>query len=149
MLRKTFSFQMPLPPTMNDIIQVARQHKFAANAQKKKWGGITQKAIEKERNGEDISFVDCEPYIHFSWMFSNKKRDRDNIEAARKFILDGMISAGLLKDDSFDAIADLSRDFAIGADNVLVTISTHPIIKWEFVDYPEDVMPEEYAGLVL
>lgn len=116
--------------------------------QKSKWDGIVVKAIKKEREAcGSIDFLEGKPFVHFSWIFSNPRRDRDNIEAGRKFILDGMILSGLIKDDSFASLSAVTSDFALGSDCVLVTVSERPIVEQKFVDYGD--MPEEYEGLVL
>ena len=38
--------------------------------------------------------------IEFVWVEGNRRRDLDNIAAATKFVLDGIVEAGILPDDS-------------------------------------------------
>lgn len=45
--------------------------------------------------------------IHFEFWFKDRRRhDPDNYAACAKFILDGIVKAGILKDDSFQYIPE-------------------------------------------
>lgn len=53
--------------------------------------------------------------VRFSWYIRNKKKDLDNITFAKKYILDGMVEAGVLKGDGqkyINFISDIK--FVIG-----------------------------------
>ena len=52
--------------------------------------------------------------IRFTWYEKNKRRDPDNISAAgKKPILDGLVEAGVLKDDGWSVIQGLEDRFII------------------------------------
>ena len=62
--------------------------------------------------------------IHFHWVERNRRRDPDNIRAAAKFILDGLMEARVIEDDGWDEIAELSDTFEVDVSpRVVVTIS--------------------------
>ena len=42
-----------------------------------------------------------ESWIGFTWIEPDKRRDMDNISAGKKYILDALVSLGVLKDDSW------------------------------------------------
>lgn len=53
--------------------------------------------------------------VRFSWYIRNKKKDLDNITFAKKYILDGMVEAGVLKGDGQKYINFISDvKFVIG-----------------------------------
>lgn len=51
--------------------------------------------------------------VNFTWYCPNKKRDHDNICFAKKFILDALVSGGILKNDSWECVNAFSDRFEI------------------------------------
>lgn len=52
--------------------------------------------------------------VHFLWVEKDKRRDPDNVSSAgRKFILDGLVKAGVLPGDGWAAIESWSDSFAV------------------------------------
>ena len=51
--------------------------------------------------------------LHFLWLEPSKRRDKDNIAFAKKFILDAMVESGLLGGDGWKHIGQLRDDFAV------------------------------------
>ena len=49
---------------------------------------------------------------HVLWVEQNRKRDLDNIAFGKKFIQDGMVKAGIIKNDSHTYIKGFSDSFA-------------------------------------
>ena len=49
--------------------------------------------------------------IHFHWVEDNKRRDLDNICAAKKFILDAMVKYDRLSDDNRKCVVSFSDTF--------------------------------------
>lgn len=52
-------------------------------------------------------------YITMIWRCKNKRKDPDNIAFAKKFILDGMVQAKVIPDDSFKYIAGFKDVFHV------------------------------------
>lgn len=48
---------------------------------------------------------------HFTWIEENKRRDLDNISFAKKFILDALVTAGVLKDDNRKIVTNFTDNF--------------------------------------
>lgn len=67
--------------------------------------------------------------LHFTWYMKNKRKDLDNIAFAKKFVLDGMVEAGILYDDSFKWVKGFTDSFVVDKDNprVEVEIETHTV----------------------
>jgi len=49
--------------------------------------------------------------VYCLWVEPNSRRDPDNVFAARKFILDGLVHAGVIHDDSRKYVKGLSDEF--------------------------------------
>lgn len=44
--------------------------------------------------------------ITFVWHLKNKRKDLDNVAFAKKFILDGLVKAGTLKNDNLNNVIE-------------------------------------------
>lgn len=51
--------------------------------------------------------------VAFKWCEPNNKRDVDNISVGQKFILDGLVKAGILENDSQKFVVGLEHSFAV------------------------------------
>lgn len=61
--------------------------------------------------------------LRFDWYAGDKKTDKDNIAFQRKFIFDGFIKSGLLKNDGWKQIGNWEDYFYIDKENPRVEIS--------------------------
>lgn len=61
--------------------------------------------------------------IHFTWHEKTRRRDKDNVAAGKKFILDAMQRAGKLVNDNNKYIAGFTDRFTYGGDyGVTITV---------------------------
>lgn len=106
-------------PTLNDYTDTARGNKYASAADKRMltdlvtWEAKSQhlKPAKKARIG-------------FLWRETNRMRDPDNIAFAKKYILDGLVKAGVLQGDGWKHVTGFTDDFELGDENeVTVTIT--------------------------
>jgi len=87
---------------MNDIVGSNRTNKFIGAKLKKEW---TDK-IAWEVKAQKVKAFKNPVYIEFRWFEPNKRRDPDNfIGGGRKLILDGLVMAGVLKNDGWKNVA--------------------------------------------
>lgn len=61
--------------------------------------------------------------VHFNWYCRNMKIDPDNIAAAKKFILDGLQTAGVMENDGWKQIRGFTDDFHIDKENPRVEVT--------------------------
>lgn len=63
-------------------------------------------------------------YIRYTWVEENKKRDKDNIASAKKYVQDALVQAGVLKNDGWNNIVGFEDRFEIDKEKpgVLVEI---------------------------
>jgi len=87
--------------TLNQYIDKERGNRFAAAKIKK---DETERAMYAMRGCEAARIYPVR--IMFSWYTADLRTDTDNISFAQKFILDAMVKAGILENDS--------RRFVIG-----------------------------------
>lgn len=95
-----------------------------------RFGGGKIKKMETERAYYDcrnqlISTIPKSEYpIHivFNWYCRDKRKDIDNVAFAKKFILDGMVMAGILENDSRKFLTGFSDEFFIDSKNPRVIV---------------------------
>jgi Holliday junction resolvase RusA-like endonuclease len=60
--------------------------------------------------------------VAITWVEPNMRRDPDNITAAQKFILDGLVRAGIIKDDSQKYVNSIIHRFKVDKRNPRVEV---------------------------
>jgi len=95
--------------TLNEYIKAERSNKYiAANIKRRITDNVTYIALERKINLSDIKHD-----IIFTWFKPNNKIDHDNISFAKKFILDGLVNAKVIKSDSPKYIGNFQDIFDI------------------------------------
>lgn len=60
--------------------------------------------------------------IVFRWIEPNRRRDKDNISFAKKFILDSLQEMGIIKNDGWDEIISFRDEFYLDRKNPRVEV---------------------------
>ena len=94
---------------LNTYINAERSNKYAAAAIKERDTNTAWLYSKRQKNENSNGRY----RITFHWYCKDKRKDPDNIAFARKFILDGMVKAGVLKNDGWNNVASLSDEFYI------------------------------------
>lgn len=107
---RTEKLSMPeLPPTLNEIIGVARRNHFASAALKKRWHKKIIPFAQK------VNPIHGNIYMECVWIVKNRRRDPDNICAATKYIFDVLVQCGKIDDDSMKVIqSPVVNHFVVG-----------------------------------
>lgn len=58
----------------------------------------------------------------FTWYCKNKRKDKDNIMFAQKFVFDGLQEAGILKNDGWGEIGDILHKFYVDKENPRIEV---------------------------
>src|SRR5688572_27215658 len=97
----TFKYQGRMP-ALNDYIKANRGKggKFFGNQTKK---FLTNDMAEQIKKQSPIKFTGL-VVVEFHWVEINKMRDPDNFVFAKKFVLDGLVLAGVLPNDGWNNI---------------------------------------------
>lgn len=93
---------------LNEYTKANRSNKYQGNQAKQKEQAYIIWKIREQLGNTRIE----KPVIgHFTWIEENKKRDLDNICFAKKFILDALVQAGVLKDDNRKIVTNFTDRF--------------------------------------
>lgn len=93
---------------LNEYTRINRKNKYEGNKTKQNEQDYIMWCIKEQLGNLKID----KPVIgHFIWVEENKKRDLDNICFAKKFILDALVNAGVLKDDNRKIVTNFTDSF--------------------------------------
>ena len=93
------------PPTLNELNNIH----YRVRAKKKEYWS---KLIEKECIAQQIKPMNKVSVTFEFYLPDKRRRDLDNLGFAAKFVLDGLVNAGILVDDSYREVSELR--FVIG-----------------------------------
>jgi Holliday junction resolvase RusA-like endonuclease len=111
-----------LPPTMNDMIADARSSRYKSSSVKKHW---TDRIAEVVRGNTPYT---GKVWIEWCWYVKNFSRDADNIAASSKYIMDGIVEAGVIVDDNLRIIQSpvIHYYYPSDTDYFMLTIDDKP-----------------------
>lgn len=106
-------------PDFNTIVDKSKQHWAAYSQMKKENTNLVHMIAQNYL--EPMTKVD----LHFKWLCTSRRKDKDNIIAGQKFIIDGLVKAGILENDGWKQIGKLTHEFDVDKENprVLVEIT--------------------------
>lgn len=101
-----------LLPGLNEYIEAERSYKgkYKAAAMKKQAENVIGFMVKTQLRG--VSF-DRPVVIRYLWIEPNRRRDKDNIAFAKKFIQDSLVHNGVLVNDGWKQIEHFTDDFAV------------------------------------
>lgn len=118
-------------PGLNDYINAERKNKYAAAQMKNRYQGVVMTYIKK-------CLGDWKPrtpvWMHYTWYEKDRRRDKDNVVFARKFIQDALVKAGTIPNDGWNEIE--------GFDDLVLVDKENPRIEVEIVEYVEQTQPK-------
>lgn len=101
-------FEIPLKlPSLNEYVDMCRESRYGANTFKRTLEAAIICHIRKAR----VRPVTSPVRVRFVWYEATRKRDKDNVSFAKKFILDALQKAGILPKDDNRYIAGFSDEF--------------------------------------
>lgn len=96
-------------PSLNDYVDAERRNRFAAAKMKRR-------ETERARAAAAASGIPAftgRVTVRFLWVEPNRRRDLDNVAFAKKFVLDGMVAAGVIEGDGQSHVVGLADLFEI------------------------------------
>lgn len=105
-------------PDLNQIIEASKQHWAKYHAFKKRYTdyvALVARTQLKPVRDYPIS-------VEIVWHCQDKRKDPDNIAHAKKYILDGLVEAGLLEGDGWKHISELHDRFFQDKENPRIEI---------------------------
>ena len=112
---------------LNNYVRIERGNKFAgANIKQEEtnrvWVECKQRQIPSQKKGV---------FLVFRRYAKDRRKDKDNVAFAKKFILDGLVLAKVLKSDGWDFINGFLDVFYLDPENTRVEI--------DFYDDPDEI----------
>ena len=106
-------------PGLNEYILAERTSRYRAAEIKRDTEYLIGLAARQQLRGARFR----KPVVmHYTWMEPNRKRDKDNIAFAKKFIQDALVRTGVLENDGWDQIAGFEDEFKVDARNPRVEV---------------------------
>lgn len=102
---------------LNEYTKYNRTNKYAGAGAKKKEQQYIIWCIKEQLGSLKIE----RPVIgNFTWVEENKRRDLDNICFAKKFILDALVEAEVLKDDNRRIVTNFRDNFEYAKESKVI-----------------------------
>jgi len=99
-----------------------------------KWGGASVKKAETERCAwacKKLPVITKKVDVIIDWYVPSKREDKDNIIFAKKFLLDGLVEAGKLKNDGWSEIGAFTEDVLIDKQNPRIEVSLREVTEYK------------------
>jgi len=112
-------------PGLNDYDKAARSHRQLGAAMKKEYTELVKLLSIKGRYEKKLELVTSPVIITFHWRERDARRDPDNIVFAKKFVLDGLVTGGVLPNDNQKVIRGFTEAWEVvgsWGEGVMVTI---------------------------
>lgn len=93
-------------PDMNEIIKVSKSHHMRYSSMKKQYTELITWIAKGKGKFKKID-------LEITWYCKNKRKDKDNISAGIKFILDGLVEAGVIENDGWKQVNDFIHKFRV------------------------------------
>ena len=123
--KKTYKYVIDAQlPTLNEYLAAERRkykgrrggYTTGGNEMKHKWQTYITVCIRKSLRG--VTIREFQVDIHYDIYEPNKKRDKDNVLAVlQKYNQDALVKTGVLKNDGWNEIRNLSANFYIDKKN--------------------------------
>lgn len=110
-------------PGLNEYIEACRANKYAGAEMKQQAEEIIRWEVKRQLRHKVFTAV----MLKFSWYEPNRKRDKDNIAFAKKFILDAMQAAGTLAGDGWGQVVGFRDEFNVDKLNPRVEIEIEAV----------------------
>ena len=111
-------------PSLNEVLRLAKSH-WSRYAKLKKEHTLS---VALEAKVQGLKPVIGMVRVTFYWYEPNRKRDPDNVRHGAKDALDGLVEAGILKDDSARYVPEIRDHFLHDKDHPRVEVEITELI---------------------
>lgn len=105
-------------PGLNEYIKSVANNRYGGGKMKKEYTELAYCHAREQKLTARTKPV----HITFKWFMENKRKDLDNVCFAKKFILDGLVMAGVLYNDTQEWVTGFTDEFAIDRVNPRVEV---------------------------
>jgi Holliday junction resolvase RusA-like endonuclease len=104
---------------LNTYIQSERGNRYSAGKLKK----VETQRVAWEIKSQRVPKIEIYPVrLWIGWYSKDNRKDIDNVRFSVKFILDGMVEAGILKGDGRKFVCDITDSYFIDKQNPRVEV---------------------------
>nr|DAY28116.1 MAG TPA: Endodeoxyribonuclease RusA [Caudoviricetes sp.] len=116
---------LPRLPGLNEYISAERSNKHAAAGMKRQCEREIRLCIRAQWKGK-VRFQ--RPVaMRYLWVEKNKRRDKDNIAFAKKFIQDALVKEKVIQNDGWKEIDSWTDAFAVDAQRPRVEVELEEV----------------------
>lgn len=105
-------------PSLNDYVDAERLNRYRGAAMKR---AQTERA-RAAAVAQGLPRFTGPVAVRFLWVEPNRRRDLDNVAFAKKFVLDGLVAAGVLENDGQRHVVALQDSFEVDPANPRVMV---------------------------
>ena len=106
-------------PNLNEYTSAYCRNRYAGANMKKQAEKIIQAFIMQQLKGVHFEGT---VELSFRWYEPNRKRDLDNVCFAKKFILDALVSNGIIVADGWKCVVGFTDSFFVDAKNPRIEV---------------------------
>jgi len=120
---KQYKLTIPgILPGLNEYVDAERSHKgkYKAASMKKQAQNVIGYMVKTQLRG--VRFT-RPVVIRYLWIEPSRRRDKDNIAFAKKFIQDSLVESGILRNDGWAEIEHFTDDFDVDPKNPRVEVT--------------------------
>ncbi|NGP56806.1 RusA family crossover junction endodeoxyribonuclease [Paenibacillus thiaminolyticus] len=112
-------------PSLNEIIDAAKSHWSVYRDMKEMNTNLVAWTAKRLPRVERTEIVD----VTIIWYCKDRRKDKDNIMAGQKFIFDGLKEAGIIKNDGWGQIGDVTHRFRVDKNFPRVEIEIEEVLR--------------------
>ena len=120
----TYRLVVPSPLPGLKYIAAERRNKYAAAGMKRRAEAIVAAATRTQLKGVRLTGPVVMGYV---WVEKNRRRDKDNVAFARKFVQDALVRCGVLRGDGWKEIAGFTDAFAVDRERPRVEVTLREV----------------------
>ena len=114
----TYTFLTSLP-TLNEYSNAERRHRHKAAAMKKK----AENGLVRELMIMEAKPITSQVHLHYHWVMKDKRKDKDNIAFAQKFVQDALVKFGVLRNDGWAEVDGFTHHFSVNKEMPCLILS--------------------------
>lgn len=96
-------------PSLNDYVDAERRNRYRAADIKRR----QTERVRLEAVAQGVPHFEGPVVVRFLWVEPTRRRDLDNVAFAKKFVLDGLVAAGVLDGDGQRFVVGLQDLFEV------------------------------------
>ncbi len=105
-------------PSLNDYVDAERLNRYRGAAMKR----TQTERVQAAAIAQGLPRFAGPVAVRFLWVEPNRRRDLDNVAFAKKFVLDGLVAAGVLEGDGQRHVVALQDCFEVDPANPRVMV---------------------------